>query len=43
MDIHIIEKAYAERIVYHNHKAIGVVAGDEFQPPNESPAKTLPR
>ncbi len=31
MDIHIIEKAYAERIVYHNNKAIGVVVGEEFQ------------
>ncbi len=31
MDIHIIEKAYAERIVYHTNKAIGVVVGEEFQ------------
>ncbi len=31
MDIRVIERAYAERIVYHNNKAIGVVVGEEFQ------------
>ena len=31
METHIIDKAYAENIVYYNNKAIGVVVGTEFQ------------
>ncbi len=31
MNIHFVEHAHAEQVVYHHNKAVGVVVGVEFQ------------
>ena len=31
MNLHFVEHAHAEQVVYHHNKAVGVVVGVEFQ------------